>query len=254
MLPLLSGLRRVGEGVPVRSMKKSAILLAMAGLLLGGAIGLVIYGETQVPEPRFTSTLREILPPAPAGWTKTEKPIADTPEMQRAVGELLNFDDGIFVDYTNAAGDRLSVYIAYWTPGRMSHRLVAGHTPDVCWVGGGWQRTAMSRTDTLEVARANGSAVVVPAGESRTFVANGNPEHVWFWHLVGEESKSYGTGGTAPWHAAVSDILRKGLNQREEQFFIRLSSSKPVVQFVGEAVLEDVLARIPWPVQGSDLL
>src|SRR5690606_27133761 len=36
---------------------------------------------------------------------------------------------------------RLSVYVAYWEPAKMSSRLVAGQTPDVCWVGAGWTCT-----------------------------------------------------------------------------------------------------------------
>jgi hypothetical protein len=67
-----------------------------------------------------------------------EEEIAATPEMKRAVDELLNFDDAAFFTYTKGE-DRVSVYIAYWKPGTMPQRLVSGHTPDVCWVGNVWE-------------------------------------------------------------------------------------------------------------------
>lgn len=234
-------------------MKKFPPLLLAALALVLSAVGLVVYGETQIPEPQFKSNLIDILPDAPAGWTKKVKPIADTPEMQEAVGELLNFDDGVFVDYTNAAGDRLSLYVAYWTPGRMSHRLVAGHTPDVCWVGGGWKKIEAGPTPSFSGLAASAAEInPIPSGEARVFTSNGTPEHVWFWHMVGDESKSYGTGGLAPWHAPLTDLLRKGLAQREEQFFIRLSSNRPLEQFIDAPVLAAMLTSLPWPSPARD--
>lgn len=222
-------------------MRRFTILFSWGLLVM--AVGLVIYGSTHIPEPRFTGTLKELLPPPPPGWTMKEKPIADTPEMQEAVGEMLNFDDGVFVDYLGPGNQRLSVYIAYWTPGRMSHRLVAGHTPDVCWVGGGWKKTEQGQITGLTTTDGR----PIPTGESRTFVANGTPEYVWFWHLVGNESKSYGTGGTAPWFAALEDLISKGVNQRQEQFFIRLSSSSTLTQDISPIVL----SQLPWPALGQ---
>lgn len=60
--------------------------------------------------------------------------------MRKAVGELLNYSQGLHWDYLGPNGQRLSVYLAYWSADKMSSRLVAGHTPDVCWVAGGWKR------------------------------------------------------------------------------------------------------------------
>ncbi len=222
---------------------QKTILFCALGLLIA-AIGLIVYGSTQIPAPRFTGRLHDLLPPAPAGWTMKEKPIADSEELKQAVGELLNFDDGVFVDYVNSSGERLSVYIAYWTPGKMSHRLVAGHTPDVCWEAGGWKRTHQGTTPRLAQA---GSTLVVPTGEDRIFTAQSTPEYVWFWHVVGDHIKSYGTGYAPKWYAPITDLLRNGLNQREEQFFIRLSANRPLPSFMNSEVLPSLLAKLPWP-------
>lgn len=239
-------------------MKRSAKLVWSALLLLISAIGLVTYGSLQVPTPKFHGNLRDLLPPPPPGWTIKDKPIADSPELKEAVAEILNFDDGVFVDYTQGT-TRLSVYIAYWRPGRMSHRLVAAHTPDVCWVNGGWKKELAGPTPPLTIAE-DGSVKLflntanhgappreIPAGEARIFSAHGNPEHVWFWHLVGQESKSYSSGGAPPWYASIMDLFTKGLNQRDEQFFIRLSSNVPLQELQKEPVLPVVLGHLPWP-------
>jgi hypothetical protein len=259
----VSGLQRgyPPDSIPIfraKIMKRSANLVWSALLLLISTIGLVAYGSLQVPSPKFRGSLHGILPPPPLGWTMKEKPIADSAEMKKAVAELLNYDDGVFVDYTRGT-TRLSVYIAYWSPGKMPHRLVASHTPDVCWVGGGWKRVYAGATPALaptapastqlhpHQSAAETHARAIPKGEERTFTAQGTTEYVWFWHLVGEESKSYGTGTKPPWFAPITDLLAKGLNQRDEQFFIRLSSNVPMRELQSSPILWAVLTHIPWP-------
>ena len=215
--------------------------LIFAVILLIAAAGLIVYGSTRIPEPTFHGKLADLLPEPPPGWTMVKKEIADTPEMKQAVGELLNYDDGVFVDYINGP-DRLSVYIAYWSPGKMSQRLVASHTPDVCWVGNGWVKESSETVDGLTAAGKNS----LPTAEGRLFTINGNSEYVWFWHLVGDEVKSYATGYTPPWHAALTDLWTKGLNQRDEQFFIRLSSHMPIESSRMSGVLQPVLSALPF--------
>ncbi|RRJ94445.1 exosortase-associated EpsI family protein [Opitutaceae bacterium TAV4] len=229
-------------------MKKSLLiaLVVMASILLFG-VGLVIYGNSRIPEPKFHGKLKDLLPPPPSGWTMTEKPIADTPEMQKAVGELLNYDDGIFVDYSDGV-NRLSVYIAYWTPGKMSHRLVAGHTPDVCWVGNGWKK---EESETISGLSANNK--ILPPAEGRVFSAQGHNEYVWFWHVVGVDVKSYATGHVPPWYAVLIDMFERGVNQREEQFFIRISAGHPLGKSEFKPILDAILTRLPLPGNKSDL-
>jgi hypothetical protein len=140
----------------------------------------------------------------------------------------------------------------------MSHRLVAAHTPDVCWVGSGWEKRVAQRLELFPMPApaqstnpsSNADILMIPPGEARAFTLNGTTEHVWFWHLVGQESKSYGTGAQPPWHAAITDLFRKGFNQREEQFFIRISSPKPLEAQMDSGPLPRLLSRIPWP-QGN---
>lgn len=217
--------------------KKWSIGLAIALLL--SAVGLVTYGALQPLENHFEGSVRDLLPQPPPGWTVTERPIADSPEMRQAVGELLNFDDAVFVDYTSTLGDRLSVYVAYWKAGKMSSRLVAGHTPDVCWVNSGWKRLAGSQVSQWGV-----QTYLIPQAEVRVYAAEGEVEHVMFWHLFGGEPLSYDTTGSPPWFAPVSDMLSKGLRQRQEQFFIRLSAEDSLHDPGLAPILEPILAHV----------
>lgn len=213
------------------------LIAALALLLI--AIGLIIYGQTRPLERIFHGKLSDLLPPAPAGWTRTERPIADTPEMKQKVGELLSYDDGLLYDYTKG-NLRLSVYIAYWAPGKMSSRLVAGHTPDVCWVGAGWQCTAQQAVNSMTVDGRR-----LPTVETRAFAANGTTEYVWFWHLVDGQPQSYDTSKQPPWHAFITDMMQAGFTQRGEQFFIRLSAPQPLDDPALAPVLTPVLQVLP---------
>lgn len=216
-------------------------LIFAVGLLVT-AVGLVLCGNSMIPEPSFHGELAKVLPPAPEGWTIVVKEIANTPEMKEAVGELLSYDDGVFVDYTNGT-NRLSVYIAYWTPGKMSQRLVAGHTPDVCWVGNGWKKESSETVSGLTV----NDGRLLPPAEGRLFTIEGRPEYVWFWHVVGPDVKSYAAGFTPPWYVSFIDLWEKGLLQRQEQFFIRLSSAVPLTDAGLSPALDAVLAHLPLP-------
>lgn len=213
--------------------------MVLAAVLLAGAISLVLYGEHRPVTRRFQGHVADLLPSAAAlpGWTVEDRPVADTPEMQKRVGEILNFDDAVYRIYVRA-GDRFSVYVAYWTPGKMSHRLVATHTPDVCWVGGGW------KIETAASGVKLGGMETLPA-EKRAMIIHDTKEYVVFWHRVGQEAVSYGTRGIPPWYSPLLDICQRGLRQRQEQFFVRVSSNRPVEEWPRFEVYQMLLDRLP---------
>lgn len=225
--------------MPLTRPPRRHALTILGGLLLLTAIALIFYGSRRTALATFHERLANVLPPAPPGWTRIERPIADTPEMKAAVKEALNYDDGVFFDYDSGAL-RLSVYVAYWTPGKMSSRSIAFHTPDICWVQGGWERTSRNVSDRTVV-----DGELLKMVETRTFVANGTAEYVWFWHLVGGRSQSYMTGTKPPWYAMFTDLFRSGFNQRAEQFFIRLSSPQHLDDPALSPVLAPVLKALP---------
>lgn len=149
----------------------------------------------------------------------------DSLEMKRALSEQLNYDDAIFVNYYQP-GIRISIYVAYWAPERMSQRLVAGHTPDVCWVAGGWK----SVTKHIDRAIVNDGTTQLNL-ERRLFIKNERKEYLVFSHIVGGQVSSYQHDLRSPLYAFVSELFTKGFRQREEQLFIRISSDRPFEEF-----------------------
>ena len=221
--------------------RQQRLSLVVTGAILAIAALLVLEGIPWVPERAFQRKLADLLPTAAdvPGWQVTKRSVAETREMRQAVSELLNYEEGFLIDFTS--GDRrISLYAAYWPPGRMSHRVIAGHTPDVCWVEAGWGNQ-LRELKTVQVALEN--SAVLPM-EHRIFHIRDQVEHVVFVHLVGGSPMNYGTGWKPPWYALFSDIVRKGLRQREEQFFVRISSNRPFEEFQEALPVKIFLRRL----------
>ena len=232
--------------------------------VLVAAVGLIMVGTRHPRERIFTGTLKDLLPQAAEvpGWTVDYRPVAETAEMKRAVGEILNHDDAIHAIYTRGER-RITIYVAYWAPGKMSPRLIAGHTPDVCWVAAGWVSQEAKKAD-LRVERGTGQKVErrelsiegkkfggeysaggasTLAMESRVFRSGEKTEHVVFCHMVGGRPLSLGAGRVSPWYEFLADLVARGLQQREEQFFLRISSNRPLAEFQDEEPVKILLSR-----------
>lgn len=221
-------------------MKSRKLVTLLVGLLLLAAVGIILGGATLGSKGLLSAKLVDLVGARDeiVGWSAMQQPIAETAEMKRAVGELLNYDDAIFVTYSSA-GMRVSIYAAYWSPGKMSHRLIATHTPDVCWVGGGWQRLrqGIEYLDVLDGAK--------PLRlEYRTYALRGQTEYVVFCHLVGGVPMTYEAGAEPPWYAMFRDLLNMGLRQREEQLFLRISSDRPFEEFKDAPPVQFFMGRL----------
>jgi hypothetical protein len=218
-------------------MKKS--LLLFCGVVLATAVVFQVIAAVRV-EPEVTPpALKAALPTELAGWTTVDLPIADTAEMQRAVGELLNFDDALLRSYRRG-GQQFDVYAAYWRPGKMSERLVAGHSPDVCWVAAGWSLMSWETPVALLVS----GAWVPAAGQYRVFKdTRGSMRWVVFWHVAGDRRIDYGQG-VPPWWTVFSDLVQRGFNQRSSQYFIRVSANVPWEELNGEEGFRDVMRSV----------
>lgn len=229
---------------------KTFFVGAMAAVLLA-AVGLQIYAARRsAGEAAPARLLKEQFARELAGWTVEEQPIAETAEMKRAVGELLNFDDAIFLSYRRG-GRQFDVYAAYWKPGKMSQRLVAGHTPDVCWVGAGWRKVSAGNAAVAGGAPGGGAGVEKFAwapvgGEFRVFDDPGGARRwVAFWHRAGGRAVSYGDrGGPPPWWAVFSDLAEHGLDQKKSQYFVRVSANVPWEELAAEPGFNAVMAEV----------
>lgn len=200
-------------------MKK--FIICTLPLLILTALGIFGY-FTLVPAP--TATLRdplaEIIPQQLTGWQIQDMDLADSPESSARVSEFLNFDDAIFRIFEQD-GIQIGLYIAYWNPGKVSYRWAGAHTPDTCWVVNGW--TCLNRQ--YRVPFNYESSAFEPA-EFGIYQKDGLALNVYFWHLVGGKSFSYKQNSTPNILGALIDIKSHGLNLRQEQFFVRLSSNK----------------------------
>ena len=217
------------------------IVLWMCALLLIAALIALPIGSRSLGVRSFGGKVTDIIPSSEdfPDWVFTERAIADTPEMRKAVAELLNFEQGVYREFEKA-GVRISIYLTYWSPGRMSQRSVGGHTPDVCWVASGW-RNLLEQAGTINYEAGGRLKIVM---QNRIFKLDDLTEYVAFAQIVSGRSVSYGDGRGPAWYALVEDLVKHGFSQREEQFFIRISSNRPIAQILSKGPAERSLSNL----------
>jgi hypothetical protein len=204
-------------------------LFIALSMVLTLAVSAIIVGEALVPKKRFHGRLSELLPKESEldGWKVRVRRVEESIERERVVQDMLEFDDAVFVDYSRNSV-RISIYVAYWSPGRVSSHWVASHTPDVCWVQQGW-RCLFRGTRNLGLRTRHALLV-----EFRTFQLNEQVEHVIFCHLVGGRTETYDGRGPLPTRSRdFLDrlILLQWSRPDAEQFFVRISSNRPLEEF-----------------------
>jgi len=202
-------------------MKKLLFIFAAAALL-GGLSLRVYFALVPPPEPTLDDLLSDIVPDELNGWRIKDQDMAESPESSERISNFLNFDDALFRIFKK--GDTfVGLYIAYWLPGKASYRWAGAHTPDTCWVQNGWTRLDRKYCIPFQ----NEETPFQPA-EFGIYEKDGSTQNVYFWHLVGGEAFGYEQEGGHNIFAALLDIKKHGLNLRDEQFFIRLSSNKKI--------------------------
>jgi len=193
--------------------------------LLACAAGLQLWSTARLPAPRPLPDLDRLVPRAVQGWTTRDLPLAETEETKNAVASILQFDGHVSRAYTRA-GITVTVYVAYWRPGKVPPRSVGVHTPDTCWIQNGWQCTRRERAVVLQAA----DGVFLKPAESGTYSTGGSNQHVYFWHLVGGQPYAYHQEGLHSLVSPLQDLLTFGLNQRREQLFVRVAANVPLPQ------------------------
>lgn len=214
-------------------------ILSITSIVLLAAFGLRIYfAMVPPPEATLTQPLSVIVPEHLDGWRVRTIPMDQSPEAAARIENFLNFDDAIFRVFEQ--GDTMiGLYIAYWTPGKTSYRWAGVHTPDTCWVLAGWVRK--ERESAVPLASRN--TELKPA-EFGIYVKDGIAQHVFFWHLVGGEPYRLNQHGTHNIWASLVDIREFGLNLRKEQFFVRLSSNRPLEDLERMPGFDAILASL----------
>ena len=204
-------------------------LLIFGAVMLAGLLALVLLAEFAPARPRgFTGELGAALPEVP-GWTRREIPIAGSSAAMASAQGILNYSQAKQVLYARP-GAQILVYVAYWEPGKVSVVDAGSHNPDSCWVNNGCVRTERLHAVPGRV----GERELLPYEYGQYIVPNGGKQNVAFWHLVNGEPNRY-EEQQAGWRNGLigrlerlplvwKDIRAYGLNQKNEQMFVRISS------------------------------
>ena len=197
--------------------------------MLAGLLALVLAAEFSPPRPRgFTGELNQVLPEV-AGWMRRDIPIAASSAAMASAQGILNYSQAKQILYTKG-GTQVLVYVAYWEPGKVSVVDAGSHNPDSCWVNNGCVRTER----VYSVPGRVGERELLPYELGQYIVPNGGKQNVAFWHLVNGEPNRY-EDQEAGWRNGLlgrlerlplvwKDIRAYGLNQKNEQMFVRISS------------------------------
>jgi exosortase len=215
------------------------------GLLSAYAVALLMLGffvfNTHGPARASgpAPDLEALLPRQPAGWD-----IVRTDDLYRFT-PVLETEHLVQRTYlrrqATPQGERpliVTVYVAYWAPGQVPVSLVAAHTPDACWPGGGWE------PEPVEPApapfRTGGQVVSTP--EYRSFTNSGVRQNVWFWHL--HDGRSIARADPRSAAALMKLALTYGFRTDGEQLFVRVSSNRPWSEVGDEPLVSAILARL----------
>lgn len=227
---------------------KSFLYLGGAFLLLLAALVIKVELLTDHSR-RFTGQLEDVVPRAVIGWQSKDLPLADSAAGLQSVRGVLNYDQVVQRLFTKA-DTQLIVYVAYWQPGRVSLVDAGSHNPDSCWVNAGCERL---ERDYAQVAKVN-DRPLLPFEHGLYRSPQGQSIHAIFWHLVNGEPNRYdeqkigwreGLAGRIERASLVAkDFRERGLDQRREQMFVRLSSNKSPKELLADPDVRFLLSRL----------
>ena len=212
-------------------------MMPLAGLLLGAGLTTFFVVQTRPTslEAPPRPDLAALLPAAPSGWN-----VATATDLHRFAGTLQT-DDLIERTYYQGTADRftqITVYIAYWPPGRASVSAVALHTPDACWPGVGWIPVASAASRVAPIV----SGRVLPPAESRLFKSKNLLQHVWYWHLYDGAPITQRDPRSPRELLAVA--WRYGFRNNGTQMFVEVSSNHPWSDIADEPLLAGIFGRL----------
>lgn len=208
------------------------LLLIIGSVLILAVTAVVVKVELFSSQARaFSGKLEDVVPRSLAGWQVKDLPLADSNAALAHVQGVLNYDQ--VVQRLFVKDDiQIIVYVAYWEPGRISLVDAGSHNPDSCWVNSGCQRSERAFAQPGKV----GVRALHPYEWGEYVAPSGMRIQAMFWHMVNGEPNRY-EDQQVGWRAGIAgrveraelvlkDIRERGLNQRAEQMFIRLSSNK----------------------------
>lgn len=198
---------------------------------------------------RFSGNLEDAVPRTVIGWQSKDLPLAESTAGLQNVRGVLNYDQAVQRLFAKE-GVQIIVYVAYWEPGRVSLVDAGSHNPDSCWVYAGCERL---ERDYAQVAKVN-DRTLLPYEHGLYRSPAGQSIHAIFWHLVNGEPNRYdeqeigwrnGIAGRIERASLVAkDFKERGLDQRREQMFVRISSNKPPKELLADPDARFLLSRL----------
>lgn len=206
----------------------SLVVLCLAAAIVYTA---VIYQ----PDEQLQGKLEDILLDELPGWEVKDMDLAESEEMQERVAQILNYTQAIYRTYRRGSTE-VGVYVGYWAPKTMPVRQVNAHTPDVCWVLNGW---SVEDRQFAVAYEAQGDSLR-PA-EVRQMEKQNHTLYVAYWHVIGD--RTYVNRSVNIWNRMqpIQSLFRYGLHQQEAQFFIRISSNRPLDEIWDDAGFQQII-------------
>lgn len=209
---------------------------ALAMVLVGFFV-FNTHGPTRKSGP--PPDMEGILPVAPAGWDLVATddlyrftPVLETEQLiQRTYLRQPDPESGI-------EPLQITVYMAYWSPGQVPVSLVASHTPEACWPGGGW--TSKPVAPPKQPFKTGDH--LLPPPEYRAFTNSGVQQHVWYWHLY--DGRSIAQNDPRSALTLLKLAWNYGFSTAGEQLFVRVSSNRPWADIQNEPLVTDILSRL----------
>lgn len=199
---------------------KLVSLIMVFSLLIVTAV--LVFTSTEKSVSNEIPQLETMLPNYLPGWKVEDLPVGETEEVKQKMGEILNYDAAIFREYSKGFV-KVQVYISYWVAGKAHYRLVYGHTPDICWVNGGWVPTVQDAS--YRYLLPGNETVEFKEAQYREFKTGKDHLRVLFWQLLDGKPFTYGNFTYPPATAMFTDIFERGFDQKPEQWFIRISAN-----------------------------
>lgn len=224
--------------------------LYVGGFLLAVLLALVLKVEVFSDHSRrFSGSLEDVVPRTVIGWQSKDLPLAESTAGLQNVRGVLNYDQAVQRLFAKE-GVQIIVYVAYWEPGRVSLVDAGSHNPDSCWVYAGCERLERDYAQSAKVS----DRALLPYEHGLYRSPNGQNIHAIFWHLVNGEPNRYdeqeagwrnGLAGRIERASLVAkDFKERGLDQRREQMFVRISSNKTPKELLADPDARFLLSRL----------
>jgi hypothetical protein len=198
--------------------------LILITLLLVAAVALQFREGFSVQKDHPLPPLREALGVAPDGWIAEDLPIGDTELLKQVSQETLRYDDYVFRRYRRGSVE-LTVYAAYWHPGKHPPQMIAQHTPDMCWTLNGMTCEEMRFNVSTQIDKRQ----LWPAQWRKFRTPGGQVTYTMFWHLVGDRPFDYGEQLYSVPHPVTYwvEAMKFAVLKKRPQLFFRITSSEP---------------------------